>query len=270
MWKANNDLDKLVKAIGKIYWHVHQPQSVGAFGMKPSDLRLNGTIIRYDATVMDPMEPNLFDVSWLHANQFWQGSSTGRSKAHFFRYADTDMVLRHFHRGGLMGRINRDLYLRVDASKSRPLLEFDLLCEMRAEGLPVPSPVAARYVPFGPFYRADIITQRIPDARPLQDIIVEKTLSPKVWSAIGAEVRNLHNHGVFHSDLNCRNIMMDTRDKVWFIDFDKCEKRTPGQWTQANLERLRRSLRKTANENPALHWREEDWDELLSGYTDTA
>jgi predicted Ser/Thr protein kinase len=64
--------------------------------------------------------------------------------------------------------------------------------------------------------------------------------------------------------------MMDTRDKVWFIDFDKCEKRAPGQWTQANLERLRRSLRKTANENPALHWREEDWDELLSGYTDTA
>ena len=61
------------------------------------------------------------------------------------------MVLRHFHRGGLVGRLNRDLYLRVGAPRCRAFREFDLLADMHVQGLPVPLPVAARYVPFGPF-----------------------------------------------------------------------------------------------------------------------
>ncbi len=234
--------------------------------MMPSDLHLNGAVIRYDASVVPSMEPNLFDEAWLRANDYWDGSTKGRSKAHFFHYAGRDMVLRHFHRGGLIGRVNRDLYLRVGAEKSRPLREFDLLGEMHAEGLPVPSPVAAQYVPIGPFYRADIITLRIPDARPLQDVLIDRPLTPRIWIAIGANIRKLHDHGVYHSDLNCRNILIDTRDSVWFIDFDKSEKRPPGAWKSATLERLRRSLRKTARNIRTLHWREEDWADLRAGY----
>ncbi|MEO9683620.1 MAG: 3-deoxy-D-manno-octulosonic acid kinase [Tateyamaria sp.] len=234
--------------------------------MTPSDLHQDGTIIRFDATVLPTMEPHLFDAQWLRANGFWQGSTQGRSQAHFFRYADHDMVLRHFHRGGLIGRVNRDLYLRVKATNSRALREFDLLCDMHSEGLPVPLPVAARYVPFGPGYRADIITQRIPNALPLQEVLGDRALSAQLWNAIGANVRNLHDHGVYHSDLNCRNILMDTSDQVWFIDFDKCEKREPGTWAQANLDRLLRSLRKTAAGPLAMHWRETDWADFLAGY----
>lgn len=234
--------------------------------MTPSDLRLNGTVIRFDASVLTTLDPGLFEVDWLHSNQFWRGSTQGRSQAHFFHYAGRDMVLRHFHRGGLIGRVNRDLYLRVGAAKSRALREFDLLSEMHSEGLPVPLPVAAQYVPFGPFYRADIITQRIPNARPLQEILSDRALSSQLWMAIGAGVRNLHDHGVFHSDLNCRNIMIDAEDRVWFIDFDKCEKREPGTWMRANLDRLHRSLKKAVAGSLEVHWREEDWADLRAGY----
>jgi 3-deoxy-D-manno-octulosonic acid kinase len=235
--------------------------------MTPCDLCLNGTFIRFDASVLPTLEPGLFEEQWLRSNQFWQGSTQGRSQAHFFHYAGCDMVLRHFHRGGLIGRVNRDLYLRVGAANSRTLREFDLLSDMHAEGLAVPLPVAARYVPFGPFYRADIITQRIPHARPLQDVLHDKALSSQLWHAIGANVRNLHDHGVFHSDLNCRNILIDTSDRVWFIDFDKCEKRAPGAWAQANVDRLHRSLKKTASHARDVHWRQEDWADFLAGYT---
>ncbi len=236
--------------------------------MTPTDLRLDGTLIRFDADVLSPMEPKLFDADWLRENGFWDGGSQGRNQAHFFHYAGRDMVLRHFHRGGLVGRVNRDLYLRVPAAKSRSMREFDLLREMHGEGLPVPIPVAARYVPVGPFYRADIITQRIPNAAPLQDVLGERALSVQIWRAIGAQIRTLHDHGVFHSDLNCRNILIDGQDRVWFIDFDKCEKREPGPWRQANLERLHRSLTKTADGAGAVHWRKEDWDDLLAGYAE--
>ncbi|MEL6466030.1 MAG: 3-deoxy-D-manno-octulosonic acid kinase [Pseudomonadota bacterium] len=238
--------------------------------MPSSDLRLNGTVIRFDASVLSLPEPRLFNVEWLRSTQAWQGSTEGRSQAHFFHYADRDMVLRHFHRGGLVGRLNRDLYLGLGADRSRALREFDLLAEMHAEGLPVPLPVAARYSPFGPFYRADIITQRIPDAYTMQEVLEERALSSALWHRVGASVRRLHDHGVYHSDLNCRNILIDTSDKVWFIDFDKCEKRAPGAWAQANLERLKRSLRKTKTQTPSLHWNAKDWGELLSGYEGSA
>ena len=234
--------------------------------MMPSDLRLNGTVIRYDASLLTPMEPNLFDEAWLRSKEMWRGSTKGRSKAHFFHYAGCDMVLRHFHRGGLIGRVNRDLYLRVRAEDSRPLREFDLLSEMHAEGLPVPLPVAARYVPIGVFYRADIITQRIPNARPLQDVLGDSPISSQLWGVIGGNIRELHDHGVYHSDLNCRNILIDASAGVWFIDFDKCEKRPAGAWRDATLERLQRSLRKTVKEAGTVHWREGDWADLLAGY----
>ena len=234
--------------------------------MTPSDLRLNGTVIRFDASVLSRMEPKLFDAAWLLSNKLWQGSTPGRSQAHFFHYAGRDMVLRHFHRGGMIGRVNRDLYLRLGAAKSRSLREFDLLCEMHSQGLPVPAPVAAQYVPLGPFYRADIITQRIAHARTLQDLLAGGPLSAQLWSQIGVQIRRLHDHGVFHSDLNCRNVMVDTQERIWFIDFDKCEKRPAGSWAQANLQRLRRSLEKDARMPTAAHWSPENWAQLLCGY----
>ncbi|KIN73331.1 3-deoxy-D-manno-octulosonic acid kinase [Sulfitobacter guttiformis KCTC 32187] len=248
--------------------HIDLSCTAGALAMTPSDLCLNGTIIRFDASVLTTVDPRIFQVDWLRRNKLWLGSTSGRSQAHFFRVADHDMVLRHFHRGGLVGRVNRDLYLRVPAAKSRALREFDLLSEMHAEGLPVPLPVAAQFIPFGPFYRADIITQRIPDARPLQEVLFDRGLSTNLWRQIGAHVRQLHDHCVFHSDLNCRNIMLDTRDRIWFIDFDKCEKRKPGRWARANLDRLHRSLVKTAAQSPNVHWCRQDWENLLAGYAD--
>lgn len=236
--------------------------------MTPSDLHLNGTVIRYDASVLPTMDARLFDPDWLRANQHWQGATEGRGQAHFFHYAGRDMVLRHFRRGGMIGRVNPDLYLGVRAATSRAMREFALLSDMHAEGLAVPMPVAARYAPVGPFYRADIITQRIPNAHTLQDVLGTRALPEGLWAAIGGNVKTLHDHGVYHSDLNCRNILIDTSDAVWIIDFDKCEMRRPGAWAQANLDRLKRSLVKSANTAKPFHWRPADWADFLAGYND--
>lgn len=233
----------------------------------PLDIRADGTIIRFDPDILETMEPRLFSASWLRSNQLWLSSTEGRGQAHFLRYAYREMVLRHFHRGGLIGRVNRNRYLRKGAAQSRAFREFDLLLAMRSENLPVPRPVAAQYAPSGLFYRAAIITERIPDAETLQKVLCIKPLPTHLWKAIGAVIKQLHNHHVFHSDLNCRNILIDANDAAWIIDFDKCERRQAGDWTQGNLDRLQRSLRKAAAEVPNLHWREADWSDLLAGYS---
>ena len=60
--------------------------------------------------------------------------------------------------------------------------------------------------------------------------------------------------------------MIDANDGVWFIDFDKCEKRKRGKWMRANLDRLHRSLVKMAAGSEQVQWREKDWADLLEGY----
>ena len=79
----------------------------------------------------------------------------------------------------------------------------------------------------------------------------------------------LHDAGVYHSDLNRRNILIDGNADVWLIDFDKCDRRAPGSWTQDNLSRLHRSLAKDDQQGP-MHWTPDDWHALQAGYQEQA
>ena len=41
-------------------------------------------------------------------------------------------------------------------------------------------------------------------------------------------------------------------------------------WMQANIDRLHRSLKKTAAASKGLNWNDEDWEHLLEGYAGPA
>ncbi|MFK7751062.1 MAG: 3-deoxy-D-manno-octulosonic acid kinase [Sedimentitalea sp.] len=233
-----------------------------------SDLSHKGSVIRYDTDILEPMEPRLFDVDWVQKNHHHRGSSPGRNQAHFVTYGGHDMVLRHFRRGGLVGKLNRDLYLGVRNAKTRAMREFELLGWMHNHGLPVPRPIAALVAHRGVFYRAAILTERIPGARPFQEILAEGMVPSGTWNTVGAVIRCMHDHHVFHSDLNCRNILIDTAHQAWLIDFDKCARRKPGPWKAQNLDRLKRSLHKQNRAGANVTWTDEDWSELMRGYAD--
>lgn len=230
------------------------------------DLRHGASVIRYDPDVVEPFEPCLFDVAWLKSEGHHCGSAAGRGDAHFLNFAGRDMVLRPYLRGGLVRKISRDLYLRTGLARTRSMREFSLTSWMLEQGLPVPVVVAAQVTHIGPFYRAAIITQRIPNAQPLEDHLRAGALEAEQWHRVGTAVRQMHDAGVFHSDLNRRNILIDDAGSVWLIDFDKCERRAPGSWSQENLSRLHRSLAKTDNQGGGLHWTEDDWRALMAAY----
>ena len=227
-----------------------------------TDLHHDGSVIRYDSTILNPMEPRLFDAAWLQEAGHHRGMSAGRGMAHFVSYQGLDMVLRPFRRGGLVGKLNHDLYLNTGVERSRAMREFALLQWMRCEALPVPRAVAARVTGAGMFYRAAILTERIPDAHPFEDVLRQGEATAALWTSVGATIKQMHRAGVDHTDLNCRNILIDAGDSVWLIDFDKCQRREPGPRAARNLDRLKRSLVKEGV------WEAQGWSHLMTGYAD--
>jgi 3-deoxy-D-manno-octulosonic acid kinase len=78
----------------------------------------------------------------------------------------------------------------------------------------------------GPFYRADILIERIRGAKDLVALLKQGPIAGEVWHKIGKTVRQLHDAGVY-ADLNSHNLLLDKEGKVWVIDFDKGAIRSP-------------------------------------------
>lgn len=227
---------------------------------------VDGQVIWHNAQILPQISPKFFDLDWHRSQSGVLGSAPGRGRAHFLRVDGRVLVLRPFRRGGLIGKLFTDRYLRLGATSSRAFREYSLLEWMFNHGLPVPRPIAARYMPRGLFYRADLVTECISRSRTLADTVADAALPSGTWAKIGAVVGQMHALGVYHSDLNCRNILLDADMQGWLIDFDKCRRREKGRWQSQNLARLKRSLEKESAKQPEFFWRETDWSEFLAGY----
>ena len=212
----------------------------------------------------DPALP-VFDPAYWHQQQRVLGQASGRGTTWFIRREGGDAALRHYRRGGLFGKLVRDCYWFSGWDNTRSQQEFALLQRLRAAGVNVPKPLAARAVKRGLCYRADLITAKIPAARDLADLLQQGPLDAEEYHCIGAEIARLHRAQVNHTDLNIHNILLDTSGRAWLIDFDKCYAQSGDGWQQSNLDRLRRSFRKEVKKR-AIHWQEQDFAALLAGY----
>lgn len=220
----------------------------------------------FDPVFFNAATAQHFQSQWWQQQQAIIGSSKGRNTAYFVQHQQHRLVLRHYYRGGLVGKVLHDQFWLQTVENSRAMQEFQLLSWMRAQGLAVPKPVAASYQRSGLIYRAALLIELIPNSQDLAAILQQRTITEVEWRAVGAAIAKMHQHGVYHSDLNCRNIMLDAEGQVWLIDFDKCSRRAPGEWTEQNLARLLRSFNKELGKLPVFHWQSADWASLLSGY----
>ena len=216
--------------------------------------------------IADDLIEQAFNSSYWKTENKVIGSSVGRNQAWFIAHQNQKMVLRHYYRGGLIGKLIKDRFLHQAASHSRAFQEFKLLTWMRTQGLPVPRACGARYQSSGLFYRADILVELIPDSQDLYRFLCHQPLNTEIWARIGSMIAQFHRTGVFHSDLNCHNILLDKHNQAWLIDFDKCERRLKGKWPAANLARLKRSLDKEKDQNNLFHFDTADWQAFMKGY----
>lgn len=223
-----------------------------------------------DAFIVDAARADELDAAWFDVDDWRRRGAAlldtgGRGDVHKLDRTGETWVLRHYRRGGLVSKLVHDRYVWLGLERTRAFREFRLLARLSAEGFPVPRPIAARVRRRGLAYRADIITRLLVGTRSLHAYLVESGPPAEAWTEIGRVVRGLHDRGVDHPDLTAQNLLLDGAGRVFVVDFDKTRLRRRGNWTQAGIDRLKRSLRKVALET-GTEFDEAGWQALLRGY----
>ena len=233
-------------------------------------IQQNNSYILYDASIISNPEQGLFDPHWLQQHADVTHNTQGRGAAWLIDYQQYHWVLRHYKRGGMVARWNKEHYLGWSLNNTRAWKEWRLLSKLFSLGLPVPQAVAA-YVtwPLGRasgFYKAAILLNKINDAKTLAQKIQEKSLNSATWKDIGHCIRSFHDHDVYHADLNANNILFDENGKIYLIDFDRGCIKQDGSWKNENIKRLHRSLVKLKGIHSNFYFTETDWSELVLAY----
>jgi 3-deoxy-D-manno-octulosonic acid kinase len=230
------------------------------------ELSIKNQKIWFDEELLSVDPTSCFDPNYWHSENNIIGSATGRGTTWFVKLESVKGALRHYRRGGLFGKLVSDNYLFSSWEKTRSFQEFNLLKHLQREGVNVPKPIAARAVKTGLTYRADILSELVPHASDLVDILMVRELSEQEYLTIGKQIRAMHDAGVNHTDLNIHNLLLDDKGLVWIIDFDKCALGATETTKQANLERLLRSFEKERIKR-SIRWNKKSWQVILNGYS---
>lgn len=225
-------------------------------------VQLGNQTIWYDESLLVESPHDVFDPEYWQKNGHVLGSAQGRGTTWFVATQKLDAALRHYRRGGLFGKLIEDRYFFSNWENTRSCQEFKLLNVLIEADVNVPRPIAARAIKQGFTYKADLLSEKIPNARDLVSILMERSLPDEMYQKIGQEIRKMHSAQVNHTDLNIHNILIDDQGKVWIIDFDKCFQQKGDSWKQSNLERLKRSFEKEVIKRN-IKWSVEQWDKLL-------
>lgn len=222
--------------------------------------------ILYEPSLFGKPEPQLFNPPYWLSRNVATTTAGGRGQVVFIRDGERNWVLRHYRRGGLIATFNKDRYLWLGAEATRSFREWRLLEKLVEMKLPVPIPVAARYVRGLISYRADLITREISGACSLSSVLMNSSLTKEQWRHIGTTLARFHKLGVHHADLNAHNIVFDAANSIYVLDFDRGVIRSIEQkWIDAVLARLLRSLRKLQTQR-GIHFSDTEWQQLRAAH----
>lgn len=186
------------------------------------------------------------------------------------------VLVRHYRRGGLVGRVNRKYYFWGH----RAFEELRATAHAAAGGVRVPEVLVAAEHRAGPGYTATLATRWLEGARDGADWLATASSAERAafLREAGRQIALMHEAGVAHPDLNLRNLLIvrtpseatsrgaaETVPTIYLIDFDRARLYagpTPPALRARDLRRLGRSARKLG-----LALEENDgWFELRLGY----
>lgn len=162
---------------------------------------------------------------------------------------DRRVVVRHSHHGGLLGKLQGDLFFPPTRAP------YELLVSHLLAGLGVRTPLVvaiAVYPVRRVLRRSDVVSLELPGKdlgkalRDAPDADVRRS-----WlNSIAALIRSLTSIGAWHPDLNVGNVLLvENGPSTWdayVLDIDRLQFSPPSDPTvrDANLDRLERSIRK--------------------------
>jgi hypothetical protein len=159
------------------------------------------------------------------------------------------VVVRHSHHGGLLGRLQGDLFLPPTRAP------HELLVSHILAGLGVRTPLVVAIAVYRVnriLRRSDVVSLELP-GRDLGEALRDEPDADvrRGWlDSIAALIRSLTNIGAWHPDLNVGNVLLvESGGGAWdayVLDIDRLQFAPPSDPTvrDANLDRLERSIRK--------------------------
>lgn len=156
------------------------------------------------------------------------------------------LCLRFYRRGGLIGKLLKEGFWRWSKTAQRARAEFELTSQLYAEGFPVPRPLLAREGFNHCFVTNALVMEQLPHTQNLAEILAQRALTPEEIILVAHTLARFFKAGVYHSDLNIRNILLtDDSSGCYLIDFDKCSRGKLSQdLVTQMLSRLERSFTK--------------------------
>ena len=169
---------------------------------------------------------------------------SGRTTIYQFPYGAGTGLIRSYRRGGFARHFVKDGYVLAN----RPLRELRAHQHVYTEGLSVPIPLGVCWEKTGVVYRGKFASAKV-DAIDLMRFL--KNPPPNVDTVLircGVQIRKMHELGVYHADLQLKNILVSD-DTSYLIDFDNARVRAPLSKfdRDRNLLRLRRSIQKAGH-----------------------
>jgi tRNA A-37 threonylcarbamoyl transferase component Bud32 len=104
----------------------------------------------------------------------------------------------------------------------------------------------------------------------IRDGFASQTGAEKVFNAVAASLHGLHREGIYHRDLNLRNIVVRRESdgvKGYIIDFDRAMLflgKVPMALARRNLDRLLRSANKLDPKRE--YFSAKDWKKFIDSY----
>ncbi len=129
------------------------------------------------------------------------------------------VIVKHYTRGGLMGRLIQHRY--IYSAVCRAEQELLMLERVRALGVCAPEPVG--FVRKGSLlYQNWLITREIQHRASLAELAAsEEEFVDQIAAELVAQIQILVENGIFHVDLHPGNVLVGDKHKVSILDFDK-------------------------------------------------
>ena len=129
------------------------------------------------------------------------------------------VVIKQYMRGGCMRFILKNRYVKW--GKTRSQVEYESMHKLRRLGIRTPEPVAYAYRGF-PLYSAWLITRKIEKACSLAELSCQDIQRVSgIMEKVIAQIDKLIECRFMHVDLHPGNVVIDQKDRVFLVDFDK-------------------------------------------------
>ncbi|MBT8367318.1 MAG: phosphotransferase, partial [Deltaproteobacteria bacterium] len=129
------------------------------------------------------------------------------------------VAIKSYTRGGWIRYLIKRRYLK--RGKTRAQIEFELLQVVRNLGINAPEPVA--YAHSGHmFYQAWLVSRAIKHPQSLALLsLKDERITRQVMDALVGQISLLIQNGILHVDLHPGNIVVDSTNQIFLVDFDK-------------------------------------------------